>query len=86
MHIILYVFRPFNRFYGYISYVLPITYCLMQKHTPGMYVYVLGYNFAGRYIFDCYTGHRTRITRLQGKDDSIVSARPSYALKPYRYI
>ena len=38
MHIILYVFRPFNRFYGCMSYTLPITYCLMQKHTPGMFL------------------------------------------------
>ena len=38
MHIILYVFRPFNGFYRCISYVLPITYCLMQKHTPGMFL------------------------------------------------
>ena len=38
MYIILYVFRPFNKFYGCISYVLPITYCLMQKHTPGMFL------------------------------------------------
>ena len=38
MHIILYVFRPFNGFYGCILYVLPITYCLMQKHTPSMFL------------------------------------------------
>ena len=38
MHIILYVFRPFNGFYGCISYALPIMYCLMQKHTPGMFL------------------------------------------------
>ena len=38
MHIILYVFRPFNGFYGCILYILPITYCLMQKHTPGMFL------------------------------------------------
>ena len=38
MHIILYVFRPFNGFYGCIWYILPITYCLMQKHTPGMFL------------------------------------------------
>ena len=38
MHIILYLFRPFNGFYGCISYVLPIMYCLMQKHTPGMFM------------------------------------------------
>ena len=38
MHIILYVFRPFNGFYRCISYILPIMYCLMQKHTPGMFL------------------------------------------------
>ena len=38
MHIILYLFRPFNGFYGCISYILPITYCLTQKHTPSMFL------------------------------------------------
>ena len=38
MHIILYVFRPFNGFYRCVSYILPITYCLMQKHTPSMFL------------------------------------------------
>ena len=62
MHIILYVFRPFNGFYGCISYVLPITYCLMQKHTPGMFLTdfhtrkYTGGIISRVGIFYCYTG------------------------------